>query len=362
MKMRKFYAVLLSMVMIFAAFVTGCSKDDKEGNTGTENNGTSVVQTITIKADGFRGIDMDVTLTLKSTDKASSVSVNGSAKDESGTNFDLNFDEVVKLAGNRIYFNVGDVLSVIPLLTDEIEGIDVSELSKLIDAEWVYFEAEGMSASSIDVSVSDDSVKNLKEAFAALGTVEGDTTTYKFDSAESYKAAVEALVKLINDNAEAWADSYAEAMKDVDYAKIAESLVDKIAEAMSEAYGGAIFKDVFKEQLMETVDVDEIEFSKEDILASYKEAADSLNEALELIDGEEVPSTVVKVTDKSNGFTVSVVMEMPEGAEEGTFEVVADVTTGAEVSVKEPSDAKDVMDLVSELISSLMAQMSDIEF
>ena len=75
--MKRIFAMLLAMVMVFA-MVTGCSKKANKESNDNSDPSASVVQTITIKADGIEGMSADVTLTLKGVNGASTMSVNGS--------------------------------------------------------------------------------------------------------------------------------------------------------------------------------------------------------------------------------------------------------------------------------------------
>ena len=97
MKMKRIFAMLLAMVMVFA-MVTGCSKKANKANEGGSSDpSTSIVQTITFKMTGFEDASADLTLTLKGFDGASSISVNGSFNAE-GETVDLNFNEVLTIA------------------------------------------------------------------------------------------------------------------------------------------------------------------------------------------------------------------------------------------------------------------------
>ena len=363
MKMRRIFAMLLAMVMAFA-MITGCSKKaSKEPSASTPGgeNVNSVVQTLTIKVNDIEGMNGEVTLTLKGLDGASSISVNGSLTME-GKKLDLNFDDVLTIVKDKVYINVEELLSVmdeVPM--DDMEmgmgmGIDVSSIASLIDAEWVYIEMPGMSDSvKIDTSIQDGLLESLMEGLASLGTTEGDTTTYKLESMDDYIAVMEALVSAMEDNKDAWVDFSYETSTGFDTEALMEGIVDELAGAMAEMYGGLVTEAQLKEQLMQSMDTSAMEISKEDIEASLDMMIGELENAIEKMEDMEIPATTeIKTTLKDKGYTFSVTMSTEDM---GSLEVYGDVTVGAAVTIQAPSGAKDLMGMISDLMSDLMSSM-----
>ena len=169
-----------------------------------------------------------------------------------------------------------------------------------------------------------------------------------------------AIAKAMKDNRDAWVDFSYTSVTSVDTEKMMEGIFDSMAEMMAEMYAGMVTKEQLKEQLMASVDTSEMEINKEDIEATVDEMIETIEEAADEMDFEEIGMiTEVKTTDKANGYTFSVKMQPTEG--EGSIEISADVTTGTAVSIKEPSDAKNVMDMISELMTQMGGMMGELQ-
>ena len=169
MKMKRIFAMLLAMVMVFA-MVTGCSKKANKESNDNSDPSASVVQTITIKADGIEGMSADVTLTLKGVNGASTMSVNGSVNAE-GEKIDLNFDEVLTIVKDKVYVNVEEIMSVVESVTSMnlttpdmegmegmagLDGFDIESITSMFDSEWIYLELPGMSdAVKVDTTLQE---------------------------------------------------------------------------------------------------------------------------------------------------------------------------------------------------------------
>lgn len=374
MKMKRIFAMLLAMVMVFA-MVTGCSKKANKESNDNSDPSASVVQTITIKADGIEGMSADVTLTLKGVNGASTMSVNGSFSAE-GEKIDLNFDEVLTIVKDKVYVNVEEIMTVVEsvtsmnLTTPDVEGMegmagldgfDIESITSMFDSEWIYLEMPGMSdAVKIDTTLQDKLIASIKNEMSSLAKVEGDSTTYKLETADDYKAAMSAIAKAMKDNRDAWVDFSYTSATSVDIEKMMEGIVDSMAEVMAEMYAGMVTKEQLKEQLMASVDTSEMEINKEDIEATVDEMIETIEEAADEMEFEEIGMiTEVKTTDKANGYTFSVKMQPTE--DEGSIEISADVTTGTAVSIKEPSGAKNVMDMISELMTQMGGMMGELQ-
>lgn len=376
MKMKRIFAMLLAMVMVFA-MVTGCSKKANKANEGGSSDpSTSIVQTITFKMTGFEDASADLTLTLKGFDGASSISVNGSFNAE-GETVDLNFNEVLTIAKDKVYVNVKEIMTVLESvssmdfdmpsseelegITSSLEGFDIESIKDLFEADWIYMEMEGMSdAVKIDTTFQDGLIASIEKEMQAFAKTEGDTTTYKLETAEDYKNAMNALVKAVKDNRDAWVDYSYTSAKSIDTEKMMDGIMDAYAEMIAEMYGGLVSADQIKDQLAGSMDASSVEIKKEDIETSVDEMIKSLEESVEEADFDLLKAvTEIKTTEKANGYTISVKVQDTES--EGCMEMSVDVTTGTPVTITEPSGAKNVMDMISELMTQMGGMMGGLQ-
>ena len=376
MKMKRIFAMLLAMVMVFA-MVTGCSKKANKANEGGSSDpSTSIVQTITFKMTGFEDASADLTLTLKGFDGASSISVNGSFNAE-GETVDLNFNEVLTIAKDKVYVNVKEIMTVLESvssmdfdmpsseelegITSSLEGFDIESIKDLFEADWIYMEMEGMSdAVKIDTTFQDGLIASIEKEMQAFAKTEGDTTTYKLETAEDYKNAMNALVKAVKDNRDAWVDYSYTSAKSIDTEKMMDGIMDAYAEMIAEMYGGLVSADQIKDQLAGSMDASSVEIKKEDIETSVDEMIKSLEASVEEADFDFLKAvTEIKTTEKANGYTISVKVQDTES--EGCMEMSVDVTTGTPVTITEPSGAKNVMDMISELMTQMGGMMGGLQ-
>ena len=376
MKMKRIFAMLLAMVMVFA-MVTGCSKKANKANEGGSSDpSTSIVQTITFKMTGFEDASADLTLTLKGFDGASSISVNGSFNAE-GETVDLNFNEVLTIAKDKVYVNVKEIMTVLESvssmdfdmpsseelegITSSLEGFDIESIKDLFEADWIYMEMEGMSdAVKIDTTFQDGLIASIEKEMQAFAKTEGDTTTYKLETAEDYKNAMNALVKAVKDNRDAWVDYSYTSAKSIDTEKMMDGIMDAYAEMIAEMYGGLVSADQIKDQLAGSMDASSVEIKKEDIETSVDEMIKSLEASVEEADFDLLKAvTEIKTTEKANGYTISVKVQDTES--EGCMEMSVDVTTGTPVTITEPSGAKNVMDMISELMTQMGGMMGGLQ-
>ena len=376
MKMKRIFAMLLAMVMVFA-MVTGCSKKANKANEGGSSDpSTSIVQTITFKMTGFEDASADLTLTLKGFDGASSISVNGSFNAE-GETVDLNFNEVLTIAKDKVYVNVKEIMTVLESvssmdfdmpsseelegITSSLEGFDIESIKDLFEADWIYMEMEGMSdAVKIDTTFQDGLIASIEKEMQAFAKTEGDTTTYKLETAEDYKNAMNALVKAVKDNRDAWVDYSYTSAKSIDTEKMMDGIMDAYAEMLAEMYGGLVSADQIKDQLAGSMDASSVEIKKEDIETSVDEMIKSLEESVEEADFDLLKAvTEIKTTEKANGYTISFKVQDTES--EGCMEMSVDVTTGTPVTITEPSGAKNVMDMLSSILTSMGGMMGGLQ-
>ena len=376
MKMKRIFAMLLAMVMVFA-MVTGCSKKANKANEGGSSDpSTSIVQTITFKMTGFEDASADLTLTLKGFDGASSISVNGSFNAE-GETVDLNFNEVLTIAKDKVYVNVKEIMTVLESvssmdfdmpsseelegITSSLEGFDIESIKDLFEADWIYMEMEGMSdAVKIDTTFQDGLIASIEKEMQAFAKTEGDTTTYKLETAEDYKNAMNALVKAVKDNRDAWVDYSYTSAKSIDTEKMMDGIMDAYAEMLAEMYGGLVSADQIKDQLAGSMDASSVEIKKEDIETSVDEMIKLLEESVEEADFDLLKAvTEIKTTEKANGYTISFKVQDTES--EGCMEMSVDVTTGTPVTITEPSGAKNVMDMLSSILTSMGGMMGGLQ-
>ena len=136
--------------------------------------------------------------------------------------------------------------------------------------------------------------------------------------------------------------------------------MDAYAEMIAEMYGGLVSADQIKDQLAGSMDASSVEIKKEDIETSVDEMIKSLEASVEEADFDLLKAvTEIKTTEKANGYTISVKVQDTES--EGCMEMSVDVTTGTPVTITEPSGAKNVMDMLSSILTSMGGMMGGLQ-
>ena len=105
MKMKKFFAAVLAVVMVLAV-VTGCSKGSGKASADTQKKGME--STLKLKYKDSNGIS-DITLKSVASGKEAAVSINGSVNVE-GESYTVNSDKLLVVSDNKLYVNVKSLL------------------------------------------------------------------------------------------------------------------------------------------------------------------------------------------------------------------------------------------------------------
>ena len=108
MKMKKFFAAVLAVVMVLAV-VTGCSKGSGKASADTQKKGME--STFKLKYKDSNGIS-DITLKSVAAGKEAAVSINGSVNVE-GESYTVNSDKLLVVSDNKLYVNVKSLLDFI---------------------------------------------------------------------------------------------------------------------------------------------------------------------------------------------------------------------------------------------------------
>ena len=121
MKMKKFFAAVLAVVMVLAV-VTGCSKGSGKASADTQKKGME--STLKLKYKDSNGIS-DITLKSVASGKEAAVSINGSVNVE-GESYTVNSDKLLVVSDNKLYVNVKSLLDFIASYGENM-GIDGSQ-------------------------------------------------------------------------------------------------------------------------------------------------------------------------------------------------------------------------------------------
>lgn len=351
MKMKKFFAVLLAMVMV-VAMATGCSKKGAS-KTNTDASGNSVTSTVSLKYEGEEG-KADLTLVSKAAGKNASISVSGSV-DIEGTTVNAKADDLFVVANDKFYVNVKAALDAIANVEDAAESVNA--IKELITEDYIYMDMSGISEAiqEADVKTSTEMIDALMAAYKDVSTGTDDKVVIKVTNAEEAKAFTDATAKFLKDNADKIADYFVASYNKVDIEKLMNSVVDAVVDSMMAAYKemGMEVTDEQKQQakdmILSQIDMSELEVSKEDIVKAVKEMADSMEVDEDAdFDGTELNVTIEKT---ANGYKVSV----KANDADNSLEIAAEMDTASSVSISAPSKAQNVNDIISGLMAAFGA-------
>lgn len=351
MKMKKFFAVLLAMVMV-VAMATGCSKKGAS-KTNTDASGNSVTSTVSLKYEGEER-KADLTLVSKAVGKNASISVSGSV-DIEGTTVNAKADDLFVVANDKFYVNVKAVLNAIANVEDAAESVNA--IKELITEDYIYMDMSGISEAiqEADVKTSTEMIDALMAAYKDVSTGTDDKVVIKVTNAEEAKAFTDATAKFLKDNADKIADYFVASYNKVDIEKLMNSVVDAVVDSMMAAYKemGMEVTDEQKQQakdmILSQIDMSELEVSKEDIVKAVKEMADSMEVDEDAdFDGTELNVTIEKT---ANGYKVSV----KANDADNSLEIAAEMDTASSVSISAPSKAQNVNDIISGLMAAFGA-------
>lgn len=322
MKMKKFFAAVLAVVMVLAV-VTGCSKGSGKASADTQKKGME--STLKLKYKDSNGIS-DITLKSVASGKEAAVSINGSVNVE-GESYTVNSDKLLVVSDNKLYVNVKSLLDFIASYGENmgIDGSQTDAVKEYIKEDYVYVDLDSMKdyLKEADSKPVIDTVNGLMDAFKDIAEVSGNDTLKQYTV--TCKSA-EDIVKIVMDKA---ADMVVSAMGQ--------------DESMSE---------MLKKQILANVDVSSYEISKEALAESF----DKIEEMLD-VDASDIKDfngdATFKITS-SGDRTYGISFEA--NGENGEYAYISyTLNNETFIDASAPDKAQNISDIVSDLVKGLAA-------
>lgn len=237
MKMKKFFAAVLAVVMVLAV-VTGCSKGSGKASADTQKKGMEA--TLQLKHKDSNGIS-DITLKSVAAGKEAAVSINGSVIVE-GESYTVNSDKLLLVSDNKLYVNVKSLLDFIASYGKNmgIDGSQTDAVKEYIKEDYVYVDLDSMKdyLKEADSKPVIDTVNGLMDAFKDIAEVSGNDTLKQYTvtckSAEDIVKIAEVLKKYIADNKSAWVDAAYEQYSKIDINDVMDKVADMVVSAMGQ--------------------------------------------------------------------------------------------------------------------------------
>lgn len=350
-KMKKFFAVLLAMVMV-VAMATGCSKKGAS-KTGGDAAGNSASTKVSLKYEGEKG-KMDLTLISKAAGKNASISLSGNA-DIEDVKSETKADDLIVIANDKLYLNVKAVVNVLSGIEDAKETVDT--INGLIDSDYLYMDMDGISDAiqTTDVKAYTELIDSLMAAYKGISSGTDDKVVIKVTSADDIKAFTEATSKFLKDNADKIADYIMSSYNKVDMEKLVDTVVDAIVDSMTDAYEelGMSLTDEQKKQMKDAMksemDISELEVNKEDIVSGINELAESFEGSLDVEDVDFDDITFEVTIEKlSTGYKANIIAKN----DENSLELSSEIDTTSSVKISAPSKAQNVNDIISGIMAA----------
>lgn len=346
MKMKKFFAAVLAVVMVLAV-VTGCSKGSGKASADTQKKGME--STLKLKYKDSNGIS-DITLKSVASGKEAAVSINGSVNVE-GESYTVNSDKLLVVSDNKLYVNVKSLLDFIASYGENmgIDGSQTDAVKEYIKEDYVYVDLDSMKdyLKEADSKPVIDTVNGLMDAFKDIAEVSGNDTLKQYTvtckSAEDIVKIAEVLKKYIADNKSAWVDAAYEQYSKIDINDVMDKAADMVVSAMSE---------MLKKQILANVDVSSYEISKEALAESF----DKIEEMLD-VDASDIKDfngdATFKITS-SGDRTYGISFEA--NGENGEYAYISyTLNNETFIDASAPDKAQNISDIVSDLVKGLAA-------
>lgn len=362
MKMKKFFAAVLAVVMVLAV-VTGCSKGSGKASADTQKKGME--STLKLKYKDSNGIS-DITLKSVASGKEAAVSINGSVNVE-GESYTVNSDKLLVVSDNKLYVNVKsfnklyvNVKSLLDFIASygENMGIDGSQtdaVKEYIKEDYVYVDLDSMKdyLKEADSKPVIDTVNGLMDAFKDIAEVSGNDTLKQYTvtckSAEDIVKIAEVLKKYIADNKSAWVDAAYEQYSKIDINDVMDKAADMVVSAMGQDES---MSEMLKKQILANVDVSSYEISKEALAESF----DKIEEMLD-VDASDIKDfngdATFKITS-SGDRTYGISFEA--NGENGEYAYISyTLNNETFIDASAPDKAQNISDIVSDLVKGLAA-------
>ena len=352
MKMKKFFAAVLAVVMVLAV-VTGCAKGSGKASADTQKKGME--STFKLKYKDSNGI-CDITLKSVAAGKEAAVSINGSVNVE-GESYTVNSDKLLVVSDNKLYVNVKSLLDFIASYGENmgIDGSQTDAVKEYIKEDYVYVDLDSMKdyLKEADSKPVIDTVNGLMDAFKDIAEVSGNDTLKQYivtcKSAEDIVKIAEVLKKYIADNKSAWVDAAYEQYSKIDINDVMDKAADMVVSAMG--YDESM-SEMLKKQILANINASSYEISKEALAESF----DKIEEMLD-VDASDIKDfngdATFKVTS-SGDRTYGISFEA--NGENGEYAYISyTLNNETFIDASAPDKAQNISDIVSDLVKGLAA-------
>lgn len=360
--MKRIAALVLIAAMAVMA-VAGCSKSSGSKSAGNKSADTMFglmkeaqaleKKTVEVSAEiNTNGVKASVTLNGKSNGKATSV---GATVTYGGVTFSL--DDVIVFTDDVLYINAGLILEQIKPFINTAGEKAASVVEALGDLGWVSFEAKGLFATS-----SCDEVYDIfDKAFDSIIKKAGNKFTISLSSKDDIQAVVDATAKMLKENKDTFVKIMTDAYDKVDVKDIIENTVDELVDKLASASGKDVSdedKQTLKDQLMSTIDVSDIEVSKEDIESSIDDTVKKLEDT-KIADEDVDGKADVNVYKEDGAYIAEMEMDVTEDGEASSATIKSTIKEDSSVKVDVPTDAASLVDIIVNLYASYLENIAD---
>ena len=155
------------------------------------------------------------------------------------------------------------------------------------------------------------------------------------------QAVVDATAKMLKENKDTFVKIMTDAYDKVDVKDIIENTVDELVDKLASASGKDVSdedKQTLKDQLMSTIDVSDIEVSKEDIESSIDDTVKKLEDT-KIADEDVDGKADVNVYKEDGAYIAEMEMDVTEDGEASSATIKSTIKEDSSVKVDVPTDA-----------------------
>ena len=175
------------------------------------------------------------------------------------------------------------------------------------------------------------------------------------------QAVVDATAKMLKENKDTFVKIMTDAYDKVDVKDIIENTVDELVDKLASASGKDVSdedKQTLKDQLMSTIDVSDIEVSKEDIESSIDDTVKKLEDT-KIADEDVDGKADVNVYKEDGAYIAEMEMDVTEDGEASSATIKSTIKEDSSVKVDVPTDAASLVDIIVNLYASYLENIAD---
>ena len=166
---------------------------------------------------------------------------------------------------------------------------------------------------------------------------------------------------MLKENKDTFVKIMTDAYDKADVKDIIENTVDELVDKLASASGKDVSdedKQTLKDQLMSTIDVSDIEVSKEDIESSIDDTVKKLEDT-KIADEDVDGKADVNVYKEDGAYITEIEMDVTEDGKASSTTIKSTVKEDSSVKVDVPTDAASLVDIVVNLYASYLESIAD---